>query len=133
MKYAKLENGILTIANKIHTSDGSFDASVDDAPEGWQRIEDSTSADEIDSDDFPVLSKRQITLALFKLGITDAMVKAVINKIPDPISKATAEIYWDTTTSFHRDHPLVAQLAVALNIKESILDDTWNNAPSLDN
>lgn len=134
MRFAKIENGQLKTARLIHDSTGTHDANADTptTPNGWQLVEGEVTADEIDSDEFPVLTRRQIRLALLGLGVTSEAVEQVIAQLPEGVERESAMIYWQDTNSFHRNHPLLVQVASALSLFAEQLDPAWMSAASLD-
>lgn len=135
MIYAKIANGALTTATVIHDSAGRHDANAESptTPAGWSLVADEVNAEEIAEDGFPVLTRRQIRLALIGIGITAEHVDAVIAQIPDAADREQAKIFWEDTNQFHRNHPLIAQIAAALSIDAPQLDASWANAVTLDN
>lgn len=73
----------------------------------------------------PLLTRRQLRLGLLSIGITAADVEAQINAIVDPTERAYGMIEWQDATQFRRDHPLIAQVAVALALPPEQVDDLW--------
>ena len=73
----------------------------------------------------PPLTRRQLRLGLLSIGITAEDVEAQINAIVDPTERAYGMIEWQDATQFRRDHPLIAQVAVALALPPEQVDDLW--------
>lgn len=73
----------------------------------------------------PPLTRRQLRLGLLSIGITAEDVEAEINAIVDPTERAYGMIEWQDATQFRRDHPLIAQVAVALALPPEQVDDLW--------
>lgn len=73
----------------------------------------------------PPLTRRQLRLGLRSIGITAEDVEAEINAIVDPTERAYGMIEWQDATQFRRDHPLIAQVAVALALPPEQVDDLW--------
>lgn len=79
----------------------------------------------------PALTPRQLRLMLLQLDMSDQDVETAIAAIPDPDERATALIEWQWASIYERDHPLVAQLAVALEFEAGELDALWEYAADL--
>lgn len=73
----------------------------------------------------PPLTRRQLRLGLLSIGITAEDVEAEINAIVDPTERAYGMIEWQDATQFRRDHPIIAQVAVALALPPEQVDDLW--------
>lgn len=80
---------------------------------------------------FPPLTPRQLRLMLLTLGLTEATVLGQIEAIEDETERAAALIEWNWATRYDRDHPLVAQLASALEFDPGELDVLWTYAADL--
>lgn len=75
---------------------------------------------------FPTLTSRQFWLAAANIGITKTSVSATIDTLAlTDIEKELMKIEMMESTSFERDHPDIASLAVALGIPPEQLDDLW--------
>lgn len=79
----------------------------------------------------PPLTRRQLLLGLLAIGITGADVEAQIGLIEDPQERAAAMIEWQSAGLYNRDHPLVADLALAFDLPEGQVDDLWRWAAGL--
>lgn len=64
----------------------------------------------------PSITRRQLRLWLLGNGKTDADVRTIIGAIPDATQRAAAMIEWEDSNTYHRDHPLVAQLAPGIGL-----------------
>ena len=73
----------------------------------------------------PSLTRRQLLLGLLSIGITSDDVEAQIALIEDPQERAASMIEWQAAGLYNRDHPLVAELALAFDLPESQVDDLW--------
>jgi len=79
----------------------------------------------------PSLTRRQLLLGLLTIGITADAVEAQIALIEDPQERAASMIEWQAAGLYNRDHPLVAELALAFELPESQVDDLWRWAAGL--
>lgn len=77
------------------------------------------------------LSPRQMLIALYSIGITEAMVLAELETIADPQERAIALIEWHKAGMIERDHPLVADLAVTFALPPEQIDALWRWAAGL--
>jgi len=89
----------------------------------------------IDPADIPLVviptevSMRQARLALFQQGLL-AKVQTAIDGLTEP-TKTVTQISWDYATIVKRDDDLVLQLASALGIGSSALDELFTLANTL--
>lgn len=79
----------------------------------------------------PMITARQLRLALRGLGITAAMVEAALNNITDEAARDVAMIEWEYATTFPREHPLIAHVGGALGLTETQIDEAWRQAAVL--
>lgn len=79
----------------------------------------------------PALTPRQIRLMMLQIGVSESAVEAAIAAIEDPVDRAAAQIEWSWATRYERDHPLVVQLAAALEFEPGELDALWEYAAGL--
>jgi hypothetical protein len=79
----------------------------------------------------PVLTPRQMRLMMLQIGLDEAEVTGSIDGMTDPAERAAALIEWKWATRYERGHPLVAQLAAALEFEPAELDALWSYAASL--
>ena len=80
---------------------------------------------------FPKLTRRQLRLGLLNIGITADIVEAQLNAIADPMDRAAAMIEWQDASSYERDHPVLVQVAAALNLPTEQVDALWMWAAGL--
>lgn len=80
---------------------------------------------------FPTLTRRQLLLALLSIDVSNDDVEAHINAITDPFEKASALIEWQDTKDYRRDHPLVVEIAEAMSLPPSQVDDLWRWAATI--
>ena len=76
------------------------------------------------------ISKRQAKQQLLLDGKLD-QVKEVIDSIPDETERMMAQLYWDESTEFERNHPTLVELGTALGLTEAELDMMFINASKL--
>ena len=76
------------------------------------------------------ISKRQAKQQLLLDGKLD-QVKEVIDSIPDETERMMAQLYWDESTEFERNHPTLVELGTALGLTEAELDIMFINASKL--
>lgn len=77
---------------------------------------------------FADLSAVQVRLTLLANGITAATVQAAIASIADPVQRETAETYWEYSTSYSRNHPLMATFAGLLGLSDTQVNAMWRQA-----
>lgn len=75
------------------------------------------------------VSMRQCRLALLQSGLLTT-VNAALAALPGEVGE-NARIEWEYATEVERDWPLVLQLATALGLSESQIDDLFTLARSL--
>ncbi len=85
----------------------------------------------VDEEGFAVLTPIQIRLGLLGGGVKAAQVDATIAAIPDDTQRASAEYFWEYSTSYHRDHPLIGQLGAGLGLSNEQIDAMWSAAAQL--
>ena len=77
----------------------------------------------------PVITARQLRLALLRLGLTGAQVEAQIAAMPGAdADREAAMIEWEYATTYQRDHQLVVALGAALGLTEAQIDAAWRQA-----
>lgn len=76
------------------------------------------------------LTARQLRLWLLGRGITGAMVAAALATLPEPDQEA-AEIEWEYSTQYLRDHPLIDQIGAAFDLTPEQIDAGWVEAAAL--
>jgi hypothetical protein len=79
----------------------------------------------------PALTPRQLRLMLLQIGMTEGAITTSIEAMPDPAARVAALIEWNWATRYERDHPLVGQLAAALDFEPAELDALWGYAAGL--
>lgn len=78
----------------------------------------------------PPLTRRQLRLGLLAMGITSAQVEEAIGDLPEP-DRSVALIEWQDASVYLRTHPLVDQIAAALDMDAEALDAAWAEAATL--
>ncbi|WP_186415411.1 hypothetical protein [Pannonibacter sp. P2PFMT1] len=73
----------------------------------------------------PPLTRRQLRLALLSIGVTAEDVEAHIAAITDPAEQAAALIEWRDSNTYDRGHPLVADIAAAMDLPPEQVDSLW--------
>lgn len=73
----------------------------------------------------PLLTPRQIRLALLSVGLSDAQVDAAL------VNDSEGSIEWKWATTFRRDHPLVEALGIGFQITPEQIDSLWAWAADL--
>lgn len=76
----------------------------------------------------PSLTARQLRLGLVGGGIALSSVEGAIAAIPDEQAKAVAEIEWQFSSQFERDHPLIEQVGAVLGLTVEQIDAMWQAA-----
>lgn len=76
----------------------------------------------------PPLTARQLRLGLVAASILPSQVDAAIAAIEDDTARAVAEIEWEYATQFERDHPLIEQVGMALDLSSEQIDTMWQAA-----
>lgn len=76
----------------------------------------------IDPQPMPVISARQVRLALTAAGLREQVEAAV-----EAADQATQD-HWFYSTELHRDHPLIVSMAASLGMTEAQIDALWFDA-----
>ena len=80
----------------------------------------------------PAITRRQLRLALLRLGLTGAQVEAEIAGMPGtPAEREAVMIEWQDNDKFNRHHPLVVAIGAALGMNETQIDAAWKVAVTL--
>ncbi|MCG7507219.1 hypothetical protein [Mesorhizobium retamae] len=79
----------------------------------------------------PALTPRQLRLGLINGGHSVVAVQAAIDGIVDPVTRERAQVEWGFASNHARLHPLIGQIAAALSITETQIDDMWTAAVAL--
>ncbi|MDG3575968.1 hypothetical protein P7F60_06205 [Rhizobium sp. YJ-22] len=75
---------------------------------------------------YPALSRRQLLLGLLSIGVTEGDVEAEITAaVSDPMEREAALIEWRAAGSYERTHPLIADIATAMNLPAEQVDALW--------
>jgi hypothetical protein len=77
------------------------------------------------------VNRRAFRLALVQAGLFTGVV-AAISGIADETERLSAQVWWEDTLVFHRDHPLIATFATALNKTTVEVDAIFIAAKMLD-
>jgi hypothetical protein len=77
----------------------------------------------------PVISARQLRLWLHGAGLLE-QIPMLIAAMPEP-QRTTAQIEWEFSTEYQREHPLVKQLGTALRMTSADMDLAWHQAAGL--
>ena len=76
------------------------------------------------------VTPRQLRIALFSIGITESIIDAMLNSLPDP-TKTIARITWDYSTLIYRNNPILEQMAPSLGFTTQQVDDLFIAAEKL--
>ena len=80
----------------------------------------------------PTITRRQLRLALLRLGVTGDQVEAQIAAMRGtPIEREAAMIEWQDATTYERNHHLVVALGAALGLTTAQIDDAWMEAATI--
>lgn len=120
-----IEADSLASAEAIFPAAECLDADAEGIGMGHTRSGGVWSAPVVTTPPLPPLTRRQLRLGLLSTGITAEDVEAEINAIVDPTERAYGMIEWQDATQFRRDHPLIAQVAVAMALPSEQVDDLW--------
>jgi hypothetical protein len=77
------------------------------------------------------VNRRAFRLALVQAGLFTGVV-AAINGIEAETDRLSAQVWWEDTLVFHRDHPLIATFATVLNKTTAEVDALFAAAKQLD-
>jgi len=91
---------------------------------------------EIDAATFRDLPRPAFLFMMNKIGVTEAQVEALIDKMPgnsdkEKDAKALALIVFRNQVTFKRDNALLAKLAAAAAISTETIDAAWRAAEGL--
>jgi hypothetical protein len=75
------------------------------------------------------ITARQLRLWLHGAGLLE-QIPTLIAALPEP-QRTTAQIEWEFSSDYHRDHPLVIQLGAALGMTSADMDLAWKQAAGL--
>jgi hypothetical protein len=128
-RYAVIQAGL--VANVIEADQAWVDAhapgavlldEASPAGPGWRYSNGTFAAPLPPAPTVPAeVTRRQAIRALLDAGITEAMVLAAINALPEP-QRSHALIDWQESNSFERRWPMLNGLASALNLSQAQLD-----------
>ena len=77
----------------------------------------------------PGITARQLRLWLHGAGLLQ-QIPTLIAALPEP-QRTTAQIEWEFSSDYQRDHPLVTQLGAALGMTSADMDLAWKQAAGL--
>ena len=77
----------------------------------------------------PSITARQLRLWLHGAGLLE-QIPSLITAMPEP-QRTTAQIEWEFSSDYQRDHPLVIQLGAALGMTSADMDLAWKQAAGL--
>lgn len=116
--------------NRDHRAAWMFD--FDDPDADAVITIDPVKAAEADRQKLPVITRRQLRLALLRLGVTGDQVEAQIAAMPGtPIEREAAMIEWRDSSTFQRNHRLVVALGAALGLTAAQIDNAWREAATI--
>ena len=76
----------------------------------------------------PPISRRQLRLTLVRNGIALDDVAAMIEGLPDGLSKDVARIEWEDAATFERMHPTLVNIGAGLGLSPEQIDELWVEA-----
>jgi hypothetical protein len=79
----------------------------------------------------PPCSPRQIRLWLLGLGVTNEMILAQINSIPDLSIRAMTLIEYEYASVFERNHPFVDTIGFAIGLNSEQIDQGFTYASTI--
>ncbi len=120
-----------TVRNTQYAPDMSYAIGESDNPQ----LPTATPAeiDAVTAANAPVpesVTKRQGRQQMILMGII-GMVQPAIDAIEDPIQRALVQSFWDDSSDYEREHPQMVELAAAIGITESQLDQAFVQASRL--
>lgn len=74
---------------------------------------------------------RQLRIALIQTGISPSTIDSQIDAISDPVQKEIARAEWEYALEIKKQHPLVAMMAVNLNLTDQQVNDIFSLAVTL--
>ena len=77
------------------------------------------------------VTPRQIRLALIDRGIMPEQITQMLSGIEDEVLRAKALAEWEFASEVKRDHPLIAQLAGALEFTDEDVDEVFREAKAI--
>ena len=77
----------------------------------------------------PAITARQLRLWLHGAGLLQ-QIPALIAALPEP-QRTTAQIEWEFSSDYQRDHPLVIQLGAALCMTSADMNLAWKQSAGL--
>jgi hypothetical protein len=120
----------------FHATDSDyFLARVGDVLNSWKQQADATAAPPppppVLLDGVPQeVTRRQARQALVLAGKFD-LVQPAIDAIPNPVQRALMQSEWDDSQTFQRHRPALLQMAAAIGLASSDLDDLFTLAATL--
>lgn len=79
----------------------------------------------------PILTRRQLRLALVTNGFALADIEALINQIEDSTQRQITLIEWQDGTAFERYSPSLLKMAELMNLSSPQVDELWSQALTL--
>lgn len=127
MLFAKFSDGTIIKAKKISTPDGEFDASKDEAPEGWYLVESESELTDISINGVPLtITRMRAMMALTHKGYYEQVKEAVASVGGD------TEIAFNEALDFERDSTFVSNLGAMLGLDSDQIDQLFIYAASID-
>jgi hypothetical protein len=111
----------------IYTDDIALFGSITEAGQVW-------TAPVIEPEPEPVpqqVTPRQIRLALIDRGIMPEQITQMLSGIEDEVLRAKSLAEWEFASVVKRNHPLIAQLAGALEFGAEDVDDVFREAKAI--
>jgi hypothetical protein len=131
-QFARLSLAMRKLGRELLMQPGGGYASADGTPlPSEEQIRAALVAEELSHTRarVPVISARQLRLWLHGAGLLE-QIPMLIAALPEP-QRTTAQIEWEFSTDYQREHPLVIQLGSALGMTSADMDLAWQQAAGL--
>ena len=131
-QFARLSIAMRRLGRALLMQPGGGYASADGAPLPSEEEIRAALADEELSRTrarISVISARQLRLWLHGAGLLE-QIPMLIAAMPEP-QRTTAQIEWEFSTDYQREHPLVKQFGLALGMTSADMDLAWQQAAGL--
>jgi hypothetical protein len=114
------------LVNENHVIIDSDEKAEEMFPGQWQFVEERNAVSVVPSS----VTMRQGREVLIDMGLL-ASVNAIIAAIPDPVQRAKAENYFNTSNTMERNNYWVKAIGAALDLNSAQLDDMFIQASKL--
>ena len=108
-----------------------FTGSLEDCKYKVKELGLSFEGFDLEIEPIPICTPRQIRLWLLSLGVTEEMIIAKINQIPDSAARAATLIEFHHASEFRRDHPFVESIGSSLGLNLQQIDAGFRIAATI--